>query len=186
MYKMISGDIETLDITSTSVVLSIGGAAFNIEDQDSYEDFEDNSRTFHAVLELQGQINLARTISASTLLWWLRQSKAAQAGVFAEGLQQSVPIALDAFTTFVESHKAQYLMGNGNTFDNTILRSLYEDYEQKFPFGYWGDVDLRTMRILSGDDQDKPKFAKGVQHNAKDDAVHQAICAQYYYHKSKR
>lgn len=185
MPDIISLDIETLDTTSTAVVLSIGGASFNIEDPDTFEDFEDPARTFHSVLELQGQLNRDRTISASTLMWWLGQSKAAQAGVFTEGTQMDVKTALITFSQWVNSTEASYVMGNGNTFDNTIVRSLYADYQMEFPCAYWGDIDLRTMRVMTGDDKDKPKFAKGVQHNAKDDAIFQAICAQYYYAKMR-
>ena len=178
MYNTISLDLETLDVNSTAVVLSIGAAAFNLDEIDDYPDFTAD-RLFYETIKLQPQIDLDRTISASTLMWWMNQSKAAQAGISDESQQRGIDYALTAFNDFCQMHKANYIMGNGNMFDNVILRSLYSDFRHRYPVPFWADIDLRTMQIMSG--IPKIKFAQGVAHNAQDDAVHQAISAQRYY-----
>lgn len=185
MYNSISLDLETLDITPASVVLSIGAAAFNLEDSDSIEDFDD-SRTFYEQLKLQPQLDMARTISASTFLWWMNQSKAAQSAISDESQQRNIESALQAFKDFFVSNKATYMLGNGVTFDNMILRSLCTDFEMPYPAKYYNDIDLRTLKVISRI-KTKPKFLKGATaHNAKDDAIYQAICAQTYYNISSK
>ena len=178
MYNTISLDLETLDVTSTAVVLSIGAAAFNLDEIDSHDDFTAD-RLFHETLKLQPQIDLDRTISASTLMWWMNQSKAAQSAISDEAQQRGIEYALTSFNDFVQLHKANYIMGNGNMFDNAILRSLYSDFGHRYPVPFWADIDLRSFHVMSG--LPKQQMTRGVAHNAQDDAVHQAIAAQTYY-----
>lgn len=178
MYQFISLDLETLDVTSTAVVLSIGAAAFNLADNDGYDDFTPD-RAFYTQLKIQPQLDYGRTISASTLMWWLNQSKAAQAGISDENKQRAIDISLTDFNTFCESNKSEYLIGNGNMFDNAILRSLYTDEGFTFPFRFWADLDLRTMKVMAN--SIKPPKREGVHHNALDDAIFQALSAQQYF-----
>lgn len=177
MYSEIIGDIETLDTKNSAVVVSIGLVKFNLDEDDNYDTLEDEERSFYAVLDLDEQINThGRTASAGTVTFWIGQDKQAQ-HVFKEK-REAVEVVLKAITKWVGRNNSN-LWGNGNVFDNVILRSLYADYDLPFPFRYWEDLDLRTLKYLSG--SPKLNIPKGVAHNALDDAKYEVLCAQEYF-----
>lgn len=186
-YNHVSFDIETLDTTPTSVVLSIGAAKFNLEDDETYDEIrDDKDRTFYAALKVQPQIELGRTINVEkpngvlgTLQWWMTQSKDAQK-VFFEN-KYEVEQGLGDLTRFCQGTK--YAWGNGNMFDNIIIRSLYESFEMTYPYNYSRDLDLRTLKIAAGSPkiQIHTEANTNVKHNALDDAVFQAILAQQFW-----
>lgn len=176
MYTDISLDLETLDIRPSAVVLSIGAVRFNRHERDSFDGIkEDEDRCFYAKLPIQAQIDLGRTISASTINWWMEQNVMAKR-VFAESEN---PKAFREFQKFCRG--AQQIWGNGSNFDNVILRSLFEDLNIEFPTPYYTDRDLRTLQDAA--QIGKPRAPKGIEHNALDDAIYQAISAQEYWYQ---
>lgn len=177
MYKEVIADVETLDTKPSSVVVSIGLVKFNLDEQDSFDTLDDPARSFYAVLDIDHQItHHARTLSGSTIKWWMTQDS--QARALFRGAPVSVPDALKAMIKWVGKTDSN-LWGNGATFDNMILMSLFEDYGMAFPFRYWENLDLRTLKYLAG--SPKVSIPKGVAHNALDDAKHEALCAQHYF-----
>src|SRR4051812_25387336 len=64
-------DTETLDTKPTAVILSIGACRFNELDIDS--------NGFYRAITIESNMDEGRTISASTLRWWMKQEPAAQA-----------------------------------------------------------------------------------------------------------
>jgi len=175
-YNHISFDIETFDTKTTAVIVSIAAVLFNPEDRDSFSDF-DNKRCYSALIDTEQQIAIGRTVSGDTIKWWLQQSDKAQKGLLGNAF--GVVDALDGLTDFVKKNKAQYAWGNGNMFDNAIIRSLYEDASMQYPFNYWADLDLRTLAYVAGNPK-KPAVVM-TAHNALDDAKYQALCAQHYF-----
>lgn len=182
MYSDLSIDIETFDTEDSAVVLSIGAAAFNLHEENSFDDF-DKENTYYAILNRQQQMNVVRTVSSSTLDFWFSQKKDAQKVLSAP--QQKVELAMGGLMEFAQEHRIQRVWGNGNMFDNKILRSLCKDFD--IPWmphmgrkqNYRSDMDLRTLRVAA-EDPPFPTVEGRVAHNALDDAIYQAICAQLY------
>ena len=179
--RHISLDIETLATSENAVVTSIGVCLFDPEK------LEIRNNPWHKIQwniseeGIQDQIDKGREINYSTITWWLKQSKEAIDKTFFVEKSRSIEDALYEFKKFcsetvsgvpVEPSKV-YIWGNGNMFDNCIMRSLFKTYGIEYPCSYRNDLDLRTIKWLMG--KNLPKIEKeGTGHNAVDDAVFQA------------
>ena len=178
MYQDIMVDIETFGTDADAVVVSIGAVKFNLDGQDTVDSLDNAERVGIWYLEPEAQLKNARTVNGQTLLWWLQQSDSARQFIYT---MRPTPIteALEAIATFCKDSK--HLWGNGATFDNTIIRSLFSTFNVKFPISYRGDRCHRTLINLLPREQ-KPQFLRyGVQHNALDDAISQVLYAQEIY-----
>lgn len=165
-------DLETLDTSPTSVVLTFGAVKFS---EYNDEDPSDAS-AIYLRLNIDEQTSLGRTINPDTLEWWGKQSAEAQAEAFAEDNR----ISLENFT----SQLNKYIVGcdkiwaQGTTFDIVILENLYRMLGKPIPWAYWQIRDSRTLFDL-GDDSIKKKNASA--HNALADAYFQAKSVQAVY-----
>ena len=162
-------DIETLDTAPTAVVLSIGAVLFDPHTGET-------GLTFYANLAhtLDAQQRLGRTISGSTIAWWMGQSEEARA-VFTPKIpnEQPLPRILERLEPMLSSRQ---VWGNGSDFDNVIMGSLYRSIEHPVPWRYSDNRCFRTLRALAKDrgfasEIDLPR--EGIHHNALDDALHQ-------------
>lgn len=68
--------------------------------------------------------------------------------------------------------------GNGSTFDITIIENLLRQYNVDPPWMFWNVMDLRTFRKYVAGGAKVVKL--GVDHNALDDAVSQAMYVMEY------
>lgn len=168
-------DLETLDTRQSAVVTSIGAVAF---DPYAVGSFAIGDRFYVELTgDLMEQQRHGRTISADTVLWWMRQGQAAQQlfsfpaapGVDRVGTRE----ALDRFARFVEANggRDSEIWGNGADFDNVILGSLYEDFGIERPWSYGRNRCFRTMKNIHGVPHKTER--SGVHHNALDDAITQ-------------
>lgn len=171
-------DLETLDTTSSAVVVSIGAVAF-----DPYSSALGDRFYVEMTNDTRVQQARGRTISGETVKWWMQQNEHAKR-LFEEqaepGIERTDTFeALERFRLFVGAHgdRNVELWGNGADFDNIILGTLYEDFGMKKPWSYSRNRCYRTMRsvALAGN---RPRERHGVHHNALDDAVTQAIHLQ--------
>jgi len=172
MYKDIIVDLETHDTETSAVILSIGAVAFNPEDNDAWEDFGE-SRTFYSVLEIDSQLEKGATQSKDTLDWWQRQGEHAKKAF--EGPKVDARTALDTFAHFCMG--ASSLWGNGNMFDNAILREAFKRHDLQYPFKFWEDLDMRTIMHIAGGKSRTIPF-RGIKHHALDDAKHEVLLIQ--------
>ncbi len=171
--KHIMLDLETLDVSSSALVLSIGAVAF-----DPYT--PTLGETFYLELtdDLVEQQTHGRTISGKTVQWWMQQSAVAKRVFSEDALVQRVSTeeALKRFSIFVEAHGDQEaeIWGNGADFDNIILGTLYDDFGKKRPWSYSKNRCYRTLKNIPLASR-KPKIThSGTEHNALDDAITQA------------
>lgn len=181
-YRDIICDVETLDTQPSSVVLSVAMVKFNLADEDNYDTLNDPKRYFYAVIDAEEQIrDYARTCSFSTIKFWTEQSKSVTKEVF-QTKQQPVEATLIDLAKWVnvDTVKSPNLWGNGATFDNMIMQSLFRDYDIKWPFDYWADKDLRTLKYLAGDPRSVP-VDRDMVHHALFDTMYEALVAQHYY-----
>jgi hypothetical protein len=169
-------DIETLDTVHSAVVLSIGAVAFDPCSKELGEKF------YVELTDPEVQQRVGRTISASTVRWWMQQDAAAKQ-LFADpppdGVRRvSTAQGLTEFAAFIARNggESMKLWGNGVDFDNLILGSLYESFSMAKPWSYGSNRCYRTLKRLFGEDIEVNRV--GVYHNGLDDAVTQAIHTQ--------
>lgn len=172
-------DLETLDVNSTAVVLSIALVPFSAV-----------AKTIGPAVPLylklsatavQEQIDAGRTVSASTLSFWFEQPDAPRAELF-PSMQSNWPDAINTVVAYIENistfaDKRAVVWGNGAGFDCNILRSFIEShpaYNRKAPFYFFNDRDVRTMLDLSPESKNIPMPDGFVKHNALHDAMHEA------------
>lgn len=113
-------------------------------------------------------------IDASTVLWWLRQDKAAQKQFSLVGEHEVVSIqsALHGFSDLAGSDGLYTIWGNGVMADNVWLNNAYDKVGIKPPWDYKQDRCYRTVKAMHPDIEQDAFL--GVEHNALDDATHQA------------
>lgn len=162
-------DLETLATSSDAVVVSVGAVKWNRHRVDV-----DN--TFYFVLDLDDQLEVGRKKSDQTIAWWAQQSKEAQA-VF-DAKRYPTRRVLGEFSDWLGDGSIK-VWGNGADFDNIIWGSLYEDFGLKRPWSYSNNRCYRTLKNIANPPCTLPARA-GTFHNAVDDALHQALCAQLY------
>lgn len=184
--KHVMVDIETLDNTSTSLILSIGACVFD----------ENGVGTghFYTTVNAASCRRIGMTVSNDTVSWWMRQSEAARNAVFGENHMDllhaivsgsmTVDAALDELTPggmTIENalEELQHwwpagatFWGNGATFDNVIVSDAYRRLDFKRPWHYTADRCYRTMKAQFP--QIKATSRAGTYHNALDDALYQA------------
>ena len=161
-------DLETLGTDSQSVILSVGAVYF---DKESIGD------SFYRVLSVADQEKAGRTKSMDTITWWAQQSTEARK-IFTEP-QTPVYQVLGEFDTFARAYDPELCMwGNGADFDCVLWGSLYASFALKKPWSYSRNRCFRTLKNLFVP-YGMPS-RQGTHHNALDDAVYQAKCAQQY------
>lgn len=159
-------DLETLDTTAGAVIMSIGGVKFDL-DSDEMDD-----KAYYASVSIESNLAAHRTISESTLLWWLKQSPEAQA-VFHEP-KQSLNAALDGFSAWFG--KSTFVWSKGADFDISMLAHAYRGQGWETP---WDFFNARCVRTYS-----KLPCAKNIvvpnalKHNALQDAIAQVKLVQ--------
>lgn len=179
-YPDVMVDLETMGTESGTQVISLGAVRFRMGSMDDVRTIMAPARAFYARLGLDEQGDRGRTVNADTAAWWENQSDAARA-VFDEE-EEDVAHVLKSFSRFCKGSKR--IWGNGNMFDNAIVRDLYNDYGQDYPVGYWQDLDVRTITYLWNfltnwkSKGKRPTIVLGEEHNALDDARRQVLQVQ--------
>lgn len=165
-------DVETLDTRPSTVILSIGAVRFDIDKPEVIGD------TFHVHIDIDSCLAAGRTVSGSTILWWLDQSDEARHKL-TEATRVPLKTALQGLATFI--NEKDRVWGNGASFDNAILSDAYRCVGLAQPWRYWGDMCYRTLKSLYRH-VPKPEF-RGIKHEALADAVNQATHLQLIYEK---
>lgn len=157
-------DLETFSTSSNALILSISAVQFDFETGKIGKEF--NIRP-----NINEQIVKGAVLDGNTIEWWIFQNKDA----FSE-LSKIVCSPVDVVTTlfneFIRDNEIQTIWGNGCTFDNVILRNMYNRHSKAFPLNYWADRDVRTVRDIFGIDTREVKF-EGIKHNGIDDCKFQ-------------
>lgn len=152
-------DLETLDISPTALILSIGIAA-------------GTSLTDYCIgqwnLSIPEQLRAGRTISPDTLSWWKEQPAEVWGAAIAEPLSVEFAIA-NLYKVFdsVPSGADLHVWGNSPSFDLAILSNLFNSMHLSVPWKYSQERDLRTLGAIFGE---KFKNPNPTAHTAKGDA----------------
>lgn len=160
-------DLETLGTGPDTCVISIGACFFN-------EETGEIGPTYYMAFDIDSQLKAGRSVTGSTLKWWMGQSNAAKV-VFNEKAEDPKQV-LELFAKWVLAQTTISKVkpwGNGATFDISIIEDMFHMYNVKCPWLYYNVFDLRTFKRYVANNA-KIDRAEGVAHNALSDAVNQA------------
>lgn len=170
-------DTETLGLGPKAVVTQLTFVSFDLDDPDT------KMREVEEFLPIQPQVTLGREVSASTILWWMRQPDEARA-MFQKNDGEDFDELL-ALVNSVNRKLSQELDGaveyeiwaRGVSFDMPIIESLFNDVGQKPAYRYDRVFDLRTlMRDAKIGKADVPMRAGLIPHHALSDCLYQIDC----------
>ena len=157
-------DLETLDTKPSAIVLSIGAVLFN--------QFGIQSE-FYADLNFETQLSQKRTMSQSTLNWWMNQTTGRKFNFPTSPYQEQLTQFLTWLNPRVNIDKDFKAWGNGSGFDLTIIESLLVNAGLEIPWHYFQIRDLRTFREYVADGERIERDTEQT-HNALVDARNQA------------
>lgn len=161
-------DIETMDNKPTAALLSIGAVFFDLHACTL-------GPTFNRTINLVSSVAHGGTMSAGTVLWWLRQSSEAQKAVAYNG--EPLELVLGDFSDWIAQtcrHEDVRPWGNSARFDMGILGSAYDRLDVPRPWVHWNERCFRTVRNLYPQVEYNVEDKSGTAHNALDDAIFQA------------
>lgn len=150
-------DLETFATGPDALIVQIGACYFDRVTGEIFETFKAN---INPSGESVGQVDV------HTVMWWLKQSKAAQESILAEP-RVEFKKALQDFKDF--SSRANCIWSHA-TFDFVILQNSFKRCGIR-QFNYKSARDIRTLVDLAG--QIPQQTRDGVHHDALDDAIFQ-------------
>jgi hypothetical protein len=144
-YEMMF-DLETLDTTPSAVILSVGAVLWNTELTDTGHLHWHPIDRFLRVVNIQEQLDVGRTVSQSTLLWWQRQDENARAEAFAPVRRSCAEVMKDLmFFTSRWDRGINSFWASPTTFDFPIYDSFARQMGGEVPWRYNQLYDVRTV-----------------------------------------
>jgi hypothetical protein len=162
-------DLETLDVTPTASVLTIGAVKF---DPFGEELGSPKCEKFYVKVDIDSCDALGCTVSQATLDWWSQQSQEAQDEAFSTENRIPITEAMNQLYKFCWGAKRVWSHGAG--FDIIICEHLFRKIGKAVPWSFWEVRDTRTLFDLGID----PKRPPVLKHHALEDAWNQAVGVQ--------
>lgn len=155
-------DIETGSTESNAAIFSVAAIGFRPE---SHRVTPEHS--FYIEISHEQP----RHISPDTMAWWASQPKPPPQS------DTKLHEALQLFIAWLPP-QVEAVWANSPSFDLTILKHACKQYNLLWPYPFWCERDVRTIKALTF-----PGHTLGNTHNAYEDAVRQAllICDIYKY-----
>jgi len=153
-------DIETLGLKRDSVILSIGAVEFGPAQIGD---------TFEASISRESCEAAGLTVDQDTLEWWQDQPEKARAVL--DGGDELVDV-LECFADWAAG--LDEIWANSPSFDCEALEYAAEQVDVAVPWDFYQERDYRTLKSLP---PTPDKENDGVEHDALDDARHQAWVA---------
>ena len=178
-------DLETLDVTTTAVVLSLGITTFKITDNDNFMDLVD--RGTNLIFDIEKQKAKGATTSKDTIQWWAEQSIDAQ-----HGLMNGTDDPANLYQLLREGLGIQmtrtFWYCRGPHFDAAILQNMCNNFGLQTPWKFAWMRDTRTWFDFYPDFVFHNKRPEGfIYHNSLHDAALEAYNMQLcwkQYHKT--
>jgi DNA polymerase III epsilon subunit-like protein len=156
-------DIETLGLDPGAAILSIAAVQFGPGRL---------GETFERTISVESCQDAGLTVDGNTLDWWLQQDSDAR-HVLTGG--EDLEDALAEFSSWYDDRAFDEIWANSPAFDCIHLEHAFESVGLEAPWEFYEQRDYRTLTGLpvapSDPDHD------GVEHDALDDAKHQARVA---------
>jgi len=162
-------DLETLDVTPTATILSIGAVRF---DPAASELENPEMEMLYLKLDIDTQLSMGFTYSEDTVAWWGNQSPAAIEAAFEDSDRVSIEEAASQLHKFVWN--AKRIWAQGIAFDIPICEHLFLKAGLSTPWNFYDVYDSRTLFKL-GFDANRPQV---TAHHAGEDAWGQAVGVQ--------
>lgn len=165
-------DLETLNTTPDSTILTIGAVKF---DPFGSEIKEPKMDSFYVKVDLDSCDRIGLTTNDDTIAWWANQSKEAQEAAFDPDGRISIEDAFAQLYKFCWG--AKRVWSNGSCFDIIICEHVFRKIGKAIPWSFWEVRDVRTAFDLGINPQRPPVTA----HHALEDAWNQAVGIQNVY-----
>lgn len=187
-------DIETLGTAVDAPIITIGATVFNPRRLDTFEALKD--RSFYIRIDVEDAVRYSGGASGGTLKWWFQQDvEAIRALVDPEAC--SLRHGLKLFDLYMTDRgenspmkpeyrhlpRVELLWAKSPDFDCKILQTGFESQGLMYPFKFWNQRCVRTavdMAFPDPDDRPEPE-TDTTAHDARDDAINQAIMIQRCY-----
>lgn len=176
----ISIDLETIGTGSCAGIIALGAVRF--DRNKTCQKFTDPRDRFYVNFDIERTFRqgLCDTSDIKAFSFWLSQPKEAQEALLSK--PERLKDGLRQFAHWIrEVHWGRSIAadvrvwGNGNTFDNVILRNAYDAVKVRVPWGWKQDMDMRTLMHVAEQMMHLPVIPRvGTHHNALDDAMYQA------------
>lgn len=187
MINTITIDTETLDITPSAVILSIGAFAFDIQNvcqtQDSIvkvardpEQAEYSDTAFYCLIDTFDQLMRGRSVRAETQEWWLKQGESAHDAL--DGEREPLRQSLGMLAIWIQKHPEARVFFRGTDFDGSILEHAYRASGIECPWHWSGKRDVRTYidAMLNSKNGCLPKDYYPCFSMIKHHSLHDAMC----------
>jgi len=177
IMKEVMVDLETMGNGPNAAIVQIGACYFSLSNGTI-------GKTFLVNVNLESVMANGALVDASTILWWLGQSKEAQNSILGIEEFQNVETkdedaALKEFNEFVAP--AKHIWSHA-TFDFVILMNAMRRLNIRTTFNYKSERDIRTLVGLLPKGVDLTQIERtGLRHNALADAVNQAVYCSFAY-----
>ena len=165
-------DLETLDVTPTASILTIGAVKFDPFGDDAVDS---KCEKFYVRVDIDSCDRLGLTVSPSTIEWWSTQSKEAQDEAFGTENRIDIEDAINQLYKFCWG--AKRVWSHGAAFDVVILENVFRKVGKAVPWQFWEVRCTRTLFDLGIN----PERAEITAHNALADAYDQALGVQRVY-----
>lgn len=170
MTKSLMLDLETLAVSSRSVILTLGAVHF--------DPFSNKlGDTLYMRVDLDDQDKLNREIDPNTIEWWSKQDSSIMEEAFSPENRVPLAEAVDRFHKFSWGCKTYW--SHGSVFDLMIMEDVYRQVGKGIPWNFWQIRDTRTIFDLGVD----PEMPTESKHDALQDAIRQAVGVQNVYRK---
>lgn len=183
-------DLETLGTHHTAPIISIGAVLFDPRAHDTFDGLY--ARSFYVGCDIDDAVNVCGPAEGSTIKWWFAQSDAAIKRIV-QGENAKMREALNLlwrYSSTRDNRTPENLRGlpipdkiwaKDPDFDCRILQNACEKSGVIYPFHFAKGRSVRTAQDLAYPEGDLPKFKVGVEHDARDDAINQALMVQACY-----
>jgi exodeoxyribonuclease VIII len=186
-------DLETMGTMTTAPILTIGAVIFNPFQTNTYDQLQD--RAFYRVIDIEDSIKWCPHLESGTLKWWLTQ----KTEVLKELVSSDAIFLKNALTDLANyctdrstysplpkqyrptTPPAKLVWAKSPDFDCKIIQNACKAVSINYPFHYSNHRCVRTAIDMAFPDPDSLPNPSGDAHNARDDAVNQAINIQQAY-----
>jgi exodeoxyribonuclease VIII len=194
-------DIESLGTTAGSPVVTIGAVLFDPYSCDSSEVLA--NRALNIRIDVSDSVNLSRGVEGGTLRWWFEQKDEAIKALIGSdcvSMQEALLklwrychergafVNKEFFEGLSNYPKTNRYWAKDPDFDMQLMRYYYEhpSMDAHSPWKFWECRSVRTVQDLAwpNGSSERPDFnVPGVAHDARYDAITQAMMVQSAMHR---
>jgi len=167
-------DLETMAVSSDSVIVTIGAVKFNRYDTNNRINTIDK---FYSRIDMNSCIDVGLKVDQSTVKWWENQPENVSKEIFSQDNRHHIKDILQKFTKwYKEGGRITHIWGHGSHFDIPILENAYKACNLNPPWKFWQVRDTRTLYEVTGIRLESINVK--MKHHAMYDAFRQMIGVQ--------